>query len=117
MRKLKIAEAIAPKWKDVARLIGVSNPKIANIEHPGSGKTPEQCSHEVLTIWQEISNNTNDYTYSWNGLFVLVQDIEMDVLAEDLKGAISCQQSTVRGSLTTEKINHSTTTVIGELSY
>ena len=105
-RKLKIAETIAPKWRDVAMLIGTNNSKIESIQNSGSGKTPEQCLYDVLRIWEVGSNEeSNEYPYSWDGLLGLLNDIECVVLVGDLTVALSSEKSTVRGNLHQNKTN------------
>ena len=95
--RLKIAEAIAPNWRDVAKLTGLNHAQITSIENPGSGKTPGQCLDEVLMMWKNSSES--DYPYNWNGLLDLLQDVECSVLAEDLKEALSSQQNTACKSI------------------
>ncbi len=96
-RKLKIAETIAPKWRDVAMLIGT---KIQSIQNSGSGKTPEQCLFDVLQIWEAGSNGENaEYPYTWDGLIHLLNDIDHSFRADDVRKALSSERSTVRGNL------------------
>ena len=100
-KKLKIAETIAPKWRDVAKLLGLSHSQIARIENPGSGKTPDMCLDEVLDKWYEKCDEAGfqDYPYTWDGLLELLEDIECGVLASDLKNGLSNSQSSVKGNL------------------
>ena len=106
-RKLKIAEAIAPKWRRMAVMIEKSDSQITSVQNPGSGKTPEQCLDDALRIWQESSRagESNEYPYSWDGLLVLLNDIECGVLADDLRETLSSEKSTVRGNLHQNKTN------------
>ncbi len=96
-KKLKIAESIAPKWRDVAEMIDIENAQIANIQNPGSGTTPEQCLREVFSVWQKDGNS--DYPFSWDGLILLLVDIEHSILAEQLREALASQRSTVCSNL------------------
>ncbi len=99
-KNLKIAETIAPKWRDVAMMIEISNSKIEIIQNSGSGKTPEQCLYDILRIWETGSNRgSKEYPYSWDGLLDLLNDIEYGVLADDLREALASEKSTVRGNL------------------
>ncbi len=87
-------------------LIGTNNSKIENIQNSGSGKTPEQCLYDVLQIWEVGSNGgSNEYSYSWEGLLVLLNDIEYGVLADDLRETLSSERSTVRGNLHQKETN------------
>ncbi len=117
-RKLKIAEAISPKWRDVAMLVGVSDAQITSIQNPGSGKTPEQCLYDILRIWQESSGvgGSNEYPYSWDGLLGLLNDIEYGVLADDLREALSSEKSTVSGNLHQKERDEGTVGVVSCLS-
>ncbi len=81
----------------MAALIGT---KIEIIQHPGSGKTPEQCLYDVLQIWEAGSNGENDeYPYSWDGLIGLLNDIDHSFRADDVREALSSERSTVRGNI------------------
>ena len=109
-RKMKIAETIAPKWRRLAVMIEISDAQITNIQNPGSGKTPERCLYDILRIWQESSGveGSNEYSYSWDGLRGLLNDIEYSVLADDLREALSSEKSTVRGNLHQKERNERT---------
>lgn len=97
-KKIRIAETIAPKWREVAILIGLNHPQISCIESPGSGKTPRQCLDEVLRAWQDDRDGENQagYLYNWTGLLKLLEDVECHVIAIDLREAISSQQNSMR---------------------
>ena len=92
--RLKIAEAIAPKWRDIAKLTGLNHAQIESIENPGSGNTPGQCLDKVLMVWKEDSSRSG-YSYNWNGLITLLKDAECSVTAEDLKKALKSQRNSV----------------------
>ncbi len=109
-RKMKIAETVAPKWRDVAMLIGINSSKIESIQNSGSGKTPEQCLYDILRIWEADSNagGNSEYPYSWDGLLDLLNDIEYSVLVDDLREALASDGSTVRGNLHKKERNEGT---------
>ncbi len=98
VKKIRIAESIASKWKEVANLIGLRGPQISNIENCGSGKTPVQCLDDVLQAWEENKDDENqiDYPYNWNGLLELLNDMEYRVLATNVRKALASEQNSVR---------------------
>lgn len=99
-KKLRISEAMAPLWRKIAVLIGLSQSQIVSIENPGSGSTPDICLAEVLEKWQQVdSDEEREYPYTWDGVKDVLQDIELKELPRTLEDALSSGLNTVRGNL------------------
>ncbi len=91
---------MAPLWRKIAVLIGLSQSQIVSIENPGSGSTPDICLAEVLEKWQQVdSDEEREYPYTWDGVKDVLQDIELKELPRTLEDALSSGLNTVRGNL------------------
>ena len=89
MQALRLLQCLAPKWRNVAEILGLN---IAVIQTIGWGRNPEDSIHQVFLKWLEnASELPNNYRYplSWRGLHNLLVDSNSGEAAAELKVALS----------------------------
>ena len=96
--KLRLRQTLASRWSNVAKLIGLSDSKIANIQK--NNRDVEDCIDEVMKCWIEDAPNLSCYKCTWDGMCKLLVDLELSSQSEVLKEAIKAEQSTLRGNFT-----------------
>ena len=95
---LRLLQCLAMKWKRVGEILGLHGAVIQNIENPGSGKSPEDCIHQVFVKWFENASqlpNCSQYPLTWRGLYNLLLASEHGEAAIELEVALSSQFNTV----------------------
>lgn len=71
-------EGVAPKWKDVAILLGFTGSKIMSIDK-GVQRDPEDACREMFICWLEGGSNLKPV--SWDSLIKCLIDTELSELA------------------------------------
>lgn len=86
--KVAIISKACRKWKDIASLICDDANKINTLKEQYQND-PNECLRQVF-IDCFINKKPQDYSQDWNGLIELLNDVELDALAEEVKHALSC---------------------------
>jgi hypothetical protein len=86
--RLRIINEASHKWKDIANLIcGGANVTTA-LEQKCRGD-PKECLRQTFVDYF-INKKPQGYTQDWNGLVELLDDIELETLAESVRHALLC---------------------------
>ena len=97
--KFCLIKDISFAWKTVAAKLQLDWCLVC---YPGQKKSQQQCMIDVLKWWLEnAEDHPNAYIYdnSWNGLYTLLCDSDLGVVAENLKRVLSSPVNSVRGNL------------------
>ena len=87
-RKINILHEACHKWKDIASLICDDPNKMSVLEQQYPGK-PHECLRQTF-IDEFLNKKPQDYTQDWNGLIELLEDVDLEALAERVKQALLC---------------------------
>ena len=79
-KEFRLIQMIQHKWYDIGTLLGVPMNTI------DSRKTNEGKCQDVLKKWME--KGSPEYPVEWDGLIKVLQDVEMGVVAQELKEAL-----------------------------
>jgi hypothetical protein len=88
-KKLEIIDSACHKWKDIASLI-CSDANILTVLEMKYPRDPKECLRQVF-IHNFIEGKPQRYSQDWNGLIELLDDIELEKLAEELRYVISLE--------------------------
>ena len=84
-KKLRIIKEASCKWKDIASLICENPNKVSILEEVHRGRH-EDCLRQTL-IEDFINKKPAEYSHDWNGLIELLDNVDLEALAEKLKNA------------------------------
>ena len=86
MKSVHIIKEASHKWKDITSLICDDHNKISVLEqqHPGN---PHECLRRTF-IDDFLNKKPGRYSQDWNGLIELLENVELEVLAEKVKCAL-----------------------------
>ena len=87
-KRVEIINKASHKWKDIASLICDDTNKTSVLEKQYQNDLNE-CLRQVL-IDNFIDKKPQNYAQDWNGLIELLTDIGLEVLAKEVKHALSC---------------------------
>ena len=87
MQKIRIISEASHKWKDIANLI-CGDVNITSVLEQKCHGDPNECLKQTL-INYFISKKPQGYTQDWNGLIELLDDVDLETLAEKVKHALS----------------------------
>ena len=85
-QKVRIIREASHKWKTIASLICDDANRTTVLEQKYSD--PEECLRQTL-IENFINKKPKNYTQDWNGLIELLDDADLEALAERVKDALS----------------------------
>ena len=88
-RKLRIITDASHKWKNITNLICGDSINVTNILEQKFRGDPEECLKQAL-VDNFISKKPRGYSQDWNGLIELLDDVDLETLAENVKYALSC---------------------------
>jgi hypothetical protein len=86
--KLRIISEASHKWKDMASIICGDVNVTTKLEDKHRGD-PNECLRQTF-IGYFIGKKQQRYTQDWNGLIELLDDVELETLAENIKHALLC---------------------------
>ena len=86
VQRLRIFQAVSEHWKDTAMLLGFKWSKMEEIERRSEGEAI-RCCQLVFKDWIDGKYNSN-YPKTWAGLYELIEDVELQELAERMKVAL-----------------------------
>ena len=84
--KVRIIKEASHKWKDIANLIS-GDVNVTNILKETCGGDPSECLKQTF-IDYFINKKPQGYTQNWNGLIELLEDVDLETLAEKVKHAL-----------------------------
>ena len=84
--KLRIVQAICPKWRYIGNLLDISDPVLESTLSQYRGDL-EECCYAVLRQW--LDNGSPDYPLTWEGLLELLDDADCSQVAEELRDALN----------------------------
>ena len=73
-------------------LLGFKQAEMKEIER-NYPRDCKECCREILISWVEQSRGQDQYPFTWNGLYQLLEDLEHSALARRLKEAQAILQS------------------------
>ena len=86
--KLRIIKEASHKWKDIANLI-CDDVNVTNKLEDKYRGDPNECLKQTF-IGYFINKKPQGYTQDWNGLIELLDDVDLETLAEKVKHALLC---------------------------
>ena len=87
-KRVAIISKACHKWKDIASLICDDANKTHTLKEQYQND-PKECLRQVL-VDCFINKKPQDYSQDWSGLIDLLNDVELDTLAEEVEHALSC---------------------------
>ncbi len=90
IHRIQIISQLSPKWSDISDLLGFSTARIQQIRQDNSG-VQERCK-EVMRLWLDSEEGAYRYPTTWEGLIELLEDIELSILASDIRKVV-CQRT------------------------
>jgi len=82
---------MSPKWVAVADLVGVATAAIQK-----NCREVDECIRSTIQKWINDAPNLTIYNCTWNGLCILLKDIEKGATSQKLKQAIAADVSTLK---------------------
>ena len=86
-KKVRIIKEASCKWKDIASLICENPNKVKVLEDENRGRH-EDCLRQTL-VENFINKKPTDYSQDWSGLIELLDNVDLEALAEKVKIALS----------------------------
>ena len=86
-KKVRIIKEASCKWKDIASLICENPNKVKVLEDENRGRH-EDCLRQTL-VEDFINKKPTDYSQDWSGLIELLDNVDLEALAEKVKNALS----------------------------
>jgi hypothetical protein len=87
-KRIRIINEACHVWKDIAILICNDCNLIRVLEQKCHGD-PKECLIQTLTD-NFINKKSTKYSQDWNGLIELLDDVDLETLAENVKHVLSC---------------------------
>ena len=87
-QKLRIISEASHKWKDIANLICTDVNVTIVLEDKCRGDSNECLKRTFINYF--INKKPQRYTQDWNGLIELLDDVDLETLAESVRHALSC---------------------------
>ena len=88
-KKLHIIKEARHKWKDIVSVISDDPNKIRDLEQQHRGD-PQECLRQTF-IDCFINKKPKYYSQDWRGLVELLDDVELETLAQQVKQALSLE--------------------------
>ena len=82
------------KWKTISNLICGDSINVTSVFEQKCHGDPEECLRQAF-IQNFISKRPHGYSQDWNGLIELLDDVDLETLAENIKHALSCTLSCI----------------------
>ena len=80
--QLSLINDISPDWKKVSDLLGLTPSHTRRIEM--NNHTVQDRCREVIAEWINHEDGAYNYSRSWEGLYQLLNDMELATLANNL---------------------------------
>ena len=85
-KKVRIIKEASHNWKDIVSLISDDPNRVRTLELEHQGK-PHDCLRQAL-IDDFINKKPADYSQDWRGLIKLLDNVDLEALAEKVKYAV-----------------------------
>lgn len=83
-KKFRLKSQIFHKWEEIGNLLAIPS---TQLKRWSKDKNPRECCDAVLQYW--LDNPPDDYPFTWEGLYELLDDCELDTnIIEELKDAV-----------------------------
>ena len=76
----------------MASLLGFKQEEMKEIERNNS-RDCKECCRGILTSWVEQGRGQDQYSFTWDGIYQLLEDLECSAAARTLKEAQTILQS------------------------
>ena len=86
-RSLRLRDEMSSKWRDVGDLLEIDSSRLDCIHAHRMGDV-RLCCRDILLDWLQMEDNS--YPASWEGLLVLLEDLELNNVAKKLNEALDC---------------------------
>ena len=86
--KLRIIKEASHKWKDIASLISGDVNLTITLEDKCRGDSNECLKRTFIDYF--INKKPQRHAQNWNGLIELLDDVDLETLAEKVKHALLC---------------------------
>ena len=86
--KVRIINEASHKWKDIANLICNDVNVTIKLEEKFRGDSNESLKRTLIDYF--INKKPQRYNQNWNGLIELLEDVDLETLAEKVKHALLC---------------------------
>ena len=87
---LKLRNEISSRWHEVGDLLKVEFSRQEGIDFHRRGDV-RLCCRDVFVDWLEMEEPS--YPTNWEGLLLLLEDLELNKVAKTLKEALDCKNS------------------------
>ena len=84
IHEMHLIEIISPHWKKASDLLGLNPSHTRRIEM--NHHSVVDCCREVMAQWLSAADEAYNYSKTWEGLYQLLQDMELSTIAENLRG-------------------------------
>lgn len=85
IEKFQTKKQIFLKWRDIGILLEIPWQVLEDWQR--TKQSSEVCCDAVINHW--LNNPTEEYPATWEGLYDLLEDCELDVVASNLKKAVA----------------------------
>lgn len=86
-KKLRIIKDASHKWRDIVSLICENPNRVGTLEDQYRGRH-EDCLRQAL-VEDFINKKPAEYSNDWNGLIDLLDNVDLEALAEKVKYALT----------------------------
>ena len=86
--RVRIISEASHKWKDITSLI-CDDPNKPSVLEQHFQSNPNECLRQTL-VDNFINKQPVSHSQDWSGLIELLVDINLETLANKVKGALSC---------------------------
>ena len=92
-KKVRIINKASHKWKDIASLLSKDANVTSVLEQKYRGDiNPSECLKEIFTEYY-FNKKPEKYSQDWDGMIELLDDVDLEALAEEVKYALLCPTS------------------------
>lgn len=85
-QKFELVSKVSSKWRDFGRQVQLDEDKMDGWQREKQGNTKELWL-SVMDAW--LKGQGDEYQRNWEGLFEMLEDVNMKGVVEDLKHALS----------------------------
>lgn len=93
--EVRLYNALAVDWKDLAARIGL-DPDIIRRIGVDCPRDQLECIRTVMDEWRKDEPKLK-FSYTWNGLCKVLNDINLSSISEQLKEALAADESSFKG--------------------
>ena len=83
-QEMHLINEMTPYWKRASDLLGLDPKRTVDIET--YNHSVEVCCKKVMEQWLSEADGTYNYPRSWEGLYELLEDMELPAIAKNLRG-------------------------------